>query len=77
MNRLIGGNLEVDGQLYMFHHTALSAGYVKYKATMQECADAAEEYHGRFGDGYTVRTPNFNTFRYCYITYYIKQPDNQ
>lgn len=72
MIRLIGMNLDVDGQLYYYHHTALAAGYVSPKTSVQECVALAQEYHGRYGDGYTVRTPNYNTSRYCNITYYIK-----
>ena len=49
-------------------HTALTRGYVSIKS-----AGIKEEYNGRYGKGYTVKTYNPNSTRYCYISYYIEQ----
>lgn len=72
-----GTSLIVDGKEYLFHHTALKAGYVNKKWDLKICAEHAQKYHGRFGDGYTVLTPNFNTTRYCDCTYYIAKKEDK
>lgn len=57
----------VNGKAYRLHHTALCRGYVSVKA-----ADGIREsYNGKFGEGYTVKTHNPNSTRYCNISYYI------
>lgn len=52
---------------YTLHHTALCRGYVSKKAT----EGIRELYNGKFGEGYTVKTHNPNSTRYCYISYYV------
>ena len=49
-------------------HTSLSRGYVSRKNREGEMV----KYQGRFGKGYKVFTPNFESTRYCYVTYYIE-----
>ena len=56
---------------YKFHHTATAKGYVSRKGIDR----LAEEYHGRYGDGYIVRRPRWDTTYYHYITYYIKEEE--
>lgn len=51
------------------HHTALCRGYVSRKGGTV----IIEEYNGRFGKGYTVKTANYLSTNYCYITYYIEE----
>lgn len=31
----------------------------------------AEEYKGRFGRGYKIYTPSWDSTTYCFVTYYI------
>ena len=49
------------------HHTALFRGYVSRVGTESE----PREYHGRFGDGFTMVSPNWDSTFYSYKTYYI------
>ena len=58
---------------YKFHHTAAAKGYVTRKGIDR----LAEEYHGKYGDGYIVRRPRWDTTRYHWITYYIQEVDRE
>jgi len=49
------------------HHTSLFRGYVSRTSIESE----PSEYHGRFGDGFTMVSPNWDSTNYSYITYYI------
>lgn len=49
------------------HHTALTRGYIGVGKEVRE------EYKGRFGTGYTVKTHNPDSTRYCLISYYINK----
>lgn len=49
------------------HHTAFKKGYMSRKLE----DGIINEYSGRYGKGYTVETPAYNTNQYHYITYYI------
>lgn len=51
---------------YKEHHTALTGGYVKVGQSIKEA------YEGKFGKGYTVKTHNYDSTRYCHITYFIE-----
>ncbi len=57
----------IKGIEYKEHHTALCRGYVSVKNN-----DKPEPYDGRFGKGYTVKSHNPTSTRYCFITYYVK-----
>ena len=50
------------------HHTASRRGYCSRKI-----AGYVEEYHGRFGDGYIIVTPRWDTTQYVDIAYYINE----
>lgn len=52
---------------YKYHHTATAKGYVSRKGVDHE----ALPYVGKFGTGYVVHTPRFDTTRYHYVTYYV------
>ena len=52
---------------YKAHHTSLTIGYLIIK----ENEGIKEQYIGKFGEGYTIRSHNPNSTRYCYITYYV------
>lgn len=51
-------------------HSALTNGYLSRRKNTCEIY----KYSGRFGDGVVVFTPNINSSRYCWITYYVKPP---
>jgi len=50
-------------------HTSLARGYVSRKNGGKSIV---VEYHGRFGRGFKVFTPNWDSTRYCYVTYYVE-----
>lgn len=54
---------------YTFHHTASARGYISRRWIDRP----AEPYQGRFGTGYIVRRPRWDTTRYHWVTYYIKE----
>lgn len=56
---------------YYLHHTAAARGYVSRKIDHPE----PHEYSGKFGTGYTVERPRWDTTRYIYIDYYIRKGD--
>lgn len=53
----------------VFHHTALTPGYVSNKLT----DGIKTPYSGRFGTGYTIKRHNPDSTRYCFIDYYTFQ----
>lgn len=55
---------------YVRLHDAYSLGYVKRKIE-----GIVQPYKGRYGVGYTLHTPAWNTTKYHIITYYVKQED--
>lgn len=50
------------------HHTSRCRGYVSRKNKEGEI----EKYKGKFGEGYKVLTPAWDSTKYCYVTYYVK-----
>lgn len=60
--------LELINQGYHLHHTSLKGGYISRKNK----SGIIEEYDGRFGKGFTVSKPNYESSRYYYISYYVK-----
>ena len=59
----------VDAGKLTEHHTSLYRGYVSRKTP----EGIAEKYDGKFGKGYVIRRPNWQSTGYSYITYYIWQ----
>lgn len=49
------------------HHTAAKAGYISRKLEY-----VREEYHGKFGDGYILLRPRYDTQRYVTCEYWVK-----
>jgi len=49
-------------------HTSLTRGYVSRKNP----EGITMPYEGKFGKGVKVLTPNFESTRYCYVTYYVQ-----
>ena len=58
----------INGQRYELHHTASAKGYFSRKV-----AEELEEYAGKFGKGYKVHRPRFDTSNYHYVDYYIEE----
>ena len=58
----------INGQRYELDHTAAAQGYMSRKKT-----EELEEYMGKFGKGYKVHRPRFDTSNYHYVDYYIKE----
>ncbi len=59
-------NQKVENGEIKLHHTSLTRGYVSRKTDGH-----VYEYSGKFGKGYKHYSPNFESTRYCYVTYYI------
>lgn len=53
---------------YTEHHTSRARRYVSRKIE-----GIVEEYKGRFGVGYKVYTPAWDSTIYCFVTYYVKE----
>ena len=51
---------------YSEHHTAWARRYVSRKGDGE-----VESYSGRFGTGYKVYTPSWDSTTYCRVTYYV------
>ncbi len=49
-------------------HTALTRGYVSRKSEGR-----VQPYEGRFGKGFAVYTPNWDSTGVCYVTYYVRK----
>ena len=55
---------------YKMHHIAAMRGYISRKWIAGIC-----EYSGRFGDGYLLIYPRYDTTNYVYAEYWIKEED--
>lgn len=53
---------------YTMHHEASMRGYISRKWDAGIC-----EYSGRFGDGYLLVYPRWDTTNYVYVEYWIKE----
>ena len=62
------GTLLNDNRYYL-HHTSYCNGYVSRKADYAHLP--VHPYKGRFGTGYTVDLPSYESTRYCRRQYYI------
>ena len=49
-----------------YHHTAMFRGYVTRKEY-----GIIEPYNGKFGNGFVVKRPNWNSTQYSFVDYYI------
>ena len=57
---------------YYVHHTAKHAGYVP-----RTCDGIVEPYRGRFGRGYVLKEPRWDTSRFVTVTYYIRKDNKE
>lgn len=53
---------------YGLHHTSVIMGYVSRKTWAR-----IELYEGRFGKGFKLLEPRYDTSRFVYCTYYVKE----
>lgn len=58
---------EIDGVLCYRHHTAARAGYVSRKIDETD----PTPYDGRYGTGWTVQRPRYDTTRYHWLDYWL------
>ena len=56
---------------YAEHHTSTQRGYISRKSV-----GIVKEYRGKYGTGYVLLTPRWDTTQYCYCTYFIMKGDN-
>lgn len=57
----------IHGRLCVFHHRACTPGYI----SRQSNGPVITRYSGRFGEGYTVDFPRWDTTRYVWREYWI------
>jgi hypothetical protein len=55
---------------YKWHHTALFRGYVSRKSS-----GYIQPYTGKYGTGYKVFKPNYNSTRYSFVEYWIQEAE--
>lgn len=53
---------------YRYDHTAAHRGYVSRKSSGE-----VSRYEGRFGKGYTIDTPRWDTTNYCNREYWVEK----
>ena len=51
-----------------YHHTAAYKRYVSRKE-----AGVVSDYKGKFGEGYTIDCPRWDTTNFCWREYWIKK----
>jgi hypothetical protein len=61
----------VNSNKYEHHHTGSRRGYISRKANIDELI--AKKYDGRFGKGYTVELPRWDTTLYVHVEYWIEK----
>lgn len=61
--------IECRGKRYEYHHAACAGGYV---SRLKDSEIRFELYTGRFGRGYRVHLPRFNSNQYHTVVYYIE-----
>lgn len=54
---------------FVYHHSSRCRGYVSRKCPEGQLENI--DYKGRFGEGVTIKTPAYDSTRYCYREYYI------
>ncbi len=54
---------------HTLHHTASSRGYVSRKA---DSPVEFRTYKGKFGEGYAVYTPRWDTTQFCNVEYWVR-----
>ena len=55
---------------HKFSHTGSRRGYVSRKSDLDQLP--AEKYDGKYGKGYTVCTPRWDTTQYVNVEYWLE-----
>ena len=66
----------IRGVRCRYSHTSLKQGYVsRVKPNSEHPASKGyyKPYSGRFGEGFAELEPNWNSTRYCFISYWIAE----
>lgn len=58
----------INNKEYKLHHRATRRGYISRRKPPK-----VEEYSGKYGCGYIVRFPRYDSSRYHTVEYYIKE----
>ena len=64
----------INDDRYYLHHTSYALGYVSRKAVYDDLP--VHPYKGRFGTGYTVDLPSYESTQYCRRQYYILRKES-
>lgn len=64
---------EIISKGYAKHHVASAQGYISRKPNPDGTYGYITKYNGRFGDGYILHEPRYDTSKYHTVTYYIKE----
>lgn len=64
--------IRLNGNTYTLHHSATARGY-----TSRVVYPDVKPYSGKFGKGYTLHYPRFDTTQYHTIAYYIEGVQTQ
>ena len=59
---------ELKREHYILHHKAAKRGYISRKWDAGICV-----YYGKFGEGYLLVYPRWDTTNYVYVEYWIKE----
>jgi len=59
----------IDGKEVSYHHTARTQGYVSRKSE----GSKPIPYDGRFGKGFKIYRPAYDSTRYCFVEYWVKK----
>ena len=59
---------KIESEGYVFSHEALHRGYFTRKGNLAKVTP----YQGRFGGGFKVILPNYNSTNYVRVLYFIK-----
>lgn len=62
--------LDLTKNGFRLYQTALTRGYISRKKKDSDLV--CDEYTGKYGKGYKVLKPNFNSTKYCVVEYWIK-----
>jgi hypothetical protein len=54
----------INGKEYKLHHVVVVNGYVS--------CEKKQEYNGKYGKGYVIYQPRYDTNRYCYVELWIE-----
>lgn len=57
----------INGKPYSLHHTAMTRGYISRKNE-----PAPTPYSGKFGKGFVIYRPNWESTRFSFVDYYIE-----